>query len=202
MHQCFRAKRVSECIKLGEEIETPDDEIALILANSYFALGKSFIESGALSSAEKHLKRSLYYCDKTVYDTAAIEATLPLYLSTAFNLQFPLIHFDESEYFKATAKLIDYEFYKYLSADTEYEYTDPIFAMHIKAKSDMKARNYERALVTLLSLESAKPNDTYNALLKFSVYTDIENCYKHLSDYENAYRYSSKRLSLIESFKG
>lgn len=197
----FRHKDFKECITLAQDIETPDDEIALILAKAYFEIGKVRILEGALASAIKTLKISLEYCNKTIYDTTAIEATLPLYLSVAQNLQFPLIHLDENEYFKATAALIDFEFYKYLSVDTEYDYTVEEFATHIKAKALIKQREYEKALPILLSLENSLRKEHYNALLKFSIYTDIENCYKHLSDYENAYRYSSKRLSLIESFK-
>lgn len=197
----YRLRKFNDCVRLASEIEAPDDELALILANSYFEIGKSCILQGSLSSAEKNLRDALLYCEKTIYDTSVIEATLPLYLSVAFNLQFPLIHFDENEYFKVAATITDYELYKYLCADTEYQYTNEVFASHIAAKALIKSRDYEKALKILLTLENANRKDSYNALLKFTVYTDIENCYKHLSDYENAYRYSSKRLSLIESFK-
>lgn len=197
----FRQGKFEDCIRLSREIEKADDEISLILAKSYFEVGKLCIFEGALASAIKNLKTSLEYCNGTIYDTSPIEATLPLYLSVAQNLQFPLIHFDEAEYFKATAELVDYEFFKYLSTDINYEYTDEVFFTHISAKTLMKQREYEKALDILLALENTKRKESYNALLKFSIYTDIENCYKHLSDYENAYRYSSKRLSLIESFK-
>ena len=53
----------------------------------------------------------------------------------------------------------------------------------------------------MLSLIDRAYNGEYNSLLVFNLYKDIEYCYKELLDYENAYKYSTKRLSMIEGFK-
>jgi hypothetical protein len=45
------------------------------------------------------------------------------------------------------------------------------------------------------------PEYPHNAYITFGVYSDLEICYKQLFDFENAYRYTSKRLSLIEGFQ-
>ena len=65
----------------------------------------------------------------------------------------------------------------------------------------MKERDYKSALDIMIKIVDMNISSGYNAYLAFSLYKDIENCYKELYDYENAYRYSTKRLSLIESFK-
>ena len=65
----------------------------------------------------------------------------------------------------------------------------------------MKERNYRDALKLLESIADANIEKSYNAFSVFNVYSDIENCYKQLYDFENAYRYASKKLSLLEGFK-
>ena len=50
------------------------------------------------------------------------------------------------------------------------------------------------------SMYIVKENE-YDAYTVFSIYSDLETCYKQLSDYEKAYLYASKKLSLIEAFK-
>ena len=62
-------------------------------------------------------------------------------------------------------------------------------------------RKYKEAIALLSSIENLRGSGSYNAYVIFGVYTDMENCYKQLADYENAYRYASKRISLIEGFK-
>jgi hypothetical protein len=64
----------------------------------------------------------------------------------------------------------------------------------------MKERDYNAALKLLVKIENEKTPETYNAYVMFGVYSDIENCYKQLYDFENAYRYSTKRISLLEGF--
>jgi hypothetical protein len=65
----------------------------------------------------------------------------------------------------------------------------------------IKERNYHGALSLLKKLESEKTPASYNAYSFFSIYADMETCYRQLADFESAYRYSSKRLSMLEGFK-
>ena len=69
------------------------------------------------------------------------------------------------------------------------------------AKNLIKERKYNEAVKILLEIEQKKGEFEYNAYLMFGVYTDLDNCYRHLFDFENAYRYASKRISLLEGFK-
>ena len=64
----------------------------------------------------------------------------------------------------------------------------------------VKERLYKDALDILTGIEEEKEGYSYNAYFTFCLYTDIETCFKQLYDFESAYRYSSKRISLLESF--
>ena len=124
-----------------------------------------------------------------------------MYLAIIKNLQAPLLEFDISEYQRGLYETFDYEFFKYLTLDYDYQYKNEIFKKHLDAKTLMKERNYRDALKLLESIADANIEKSYNAFSVFNVYSDIENCYKQLYDFENAYRYASKKLSLLEGFK-
>ena len=50
-------------------------------------------------------------------------------------------------------------------------------------------------------IERNEKNKDYNACVLFGVYSDMEIAFKQIGDFENAYRYASKKLSLISAFK-
>ena len=126
-----------------------------------------------------------------------------MYCAIAQNVHSPLLEFDHKSYLDGLYDTFDYEFFKYLTLDFEYSYTKDILKKHIAAKKEMKARDYAAAIKNLTEAADLNFNDkkSYNAFVIFGIYTDLENCYKQLYDFESAYRYSSKRLSLIEGFK-
>ena len=64
----------------------------------------------------------------------------------------------------------------------------------------MKERHYADALSLLLEIENTKSNYERNSYLMFCVYGDMEICYRQLFDFENAYRFATKRISLMEGF--
>ena len=197
----YADERFADCISLIEELTDLDDELCLMLAYSYFNVGRASLFAGALKSAMSQLNSCRRYCGSTIYDTSRLEAVLPIYLAVATNLQSPLLELDRgfmdaNEYFTQ-----DLEFYRYISLDLDYKYTTPLFERHTMAKRLMRERNYVAALDILKKIEAQKSAHSYNSYAFFSVYCDMENCYKYLGDFENAYRYSSKRLSMLEGFK-
>ena len=200
IQKAYKDERYSDCIKLISDLEGCDDELALMLAFSYFEVAKQSLFRGTLLTAHEQLELSKKYCDLTIYDTSRISAVLPIYMAVAKNIQSPLLEFDIKD-LDNSAYIDSYEFYKYISLDTDYKYANPLFAKHMQAKSLIKSRNYKSALKVLIELEDTKRHDTYNAYAYFSIYTDIESCYKQLADFENAYRYSNKRMSMLEGFK-
>lgn len=194
-------KNYNVCINLVLKLEGLDDELAYILSDCYFNLGVNSLKYGSLESSAKYLGLCLNYCERTIYDTKRFRAIAPLYLAIAKNVSAPLLEFEADKYYAYLKEVTDLEFYKYLILDASYPYTRYEFASHIKAKSFIKERKYREAVEILLEIENKKGEFEYNSYLMFGVYTDLDNCYRQLFDFENAYRYASKRISLLEGFK-
>lgn len=197
----YRDKHYQACIEHIDKLGAVDDELAFLLATCYFELGRSAVRGGMIVSARRYLSLSREYCQKTIYDTMRIENLLLMYSALADNIQSPLLEFDIKLFAQNHDIDYDYEFYKYIIMDSTYKHTNPIFAMHVRAKNFITERKYKEAIALLSSIENLRGQGSYNAYVIFGVYTDMENCYKQLGDYENAYRYASKRISLIEGFK-
>ena len=194
-------KNYTVCINLVLKLEGLDDELAYILSDCYFNLGVNSLKYGALDSAGKYLDLCLKYCDKTIYDTRRFRAIVPLYAAIAKNINSPLLEFEDEKYYTYLTEATDFEFYKYLILDFDYPYTKYQFVTHIKAKQYIKERKYQDAVALLLDIESKRNEFEYNSYLMYGVYTDLDSCYRQLFDFENAYRYASKRISLLEGFK-
>jgi tetratricopeptide (TPR) repeat protein len=113
----------------------------------------------------------------------------------------PLFEFDVQKYVGFISGSVDFEFFKYLILDFDYKFTRDEFKYYIEGKKHLKNHLYSEAVKSFLKAIEATKASGYNAYVLFSIYTDIENCYKQLYDFENAYLYSSKRLSLLEGFK-
>ena len=196
----YKAKNYTACIEHITRLPDSDDELEFLLASSYFELGRSLLLRGSIKSAAKNLALAKEHSIKTIYDTEKISSLLPLYTALATNIQAPLLELDVAAYQKNLFDTFDIEFFKYLVHDEDYHYTNDAFAAHIKAKRFIRERKYQDAIVLLKSIEENKAQ-RYNAYVVFGVYADLESCYKQLMDFENAYRYSTKRLSMIEGFK-
>jgi len=197
----YSAKNYSVTIMRVEKLGETDDELAMILADCHMNIGKSSLRDGSLVTAIKHLTAALEYCDKTVYDTGRIKTLSKLYTSVAENIQAPLLELDQTAYLSALTDEYDFEFFKYLTLDFDFAFNDPVYSKHLEAKRLMKEKDYTTAAAILSEIETTKRSGKYNAYAIFSIYSDLELCYKNLFDFENAYKYSSKRFSLLEGFK-
>ena len=195
----LRAKNYKAVIERAEALGGIDDEIAYLLAYSYFKLAENSAKTGSFESAALQLNKFAEYKEKTSYDLSVEASVSTVYSALAKNIHAPLLEFEAAAYEKALGS-IRYEYYKYLLHDFDYPYTTEAYAKHLKAKQLIRERKYADAITLLTQIVDNKSLE-YDAYLIFGVYTDIENCYKQLYDFENAYRYSSKRLSLLEGFK-
>ena len=200
IYKLYESKNFLQCTEKILSLSSIDDELAYLVATSYFYLSKDSTTRGALQSALKYAEKFEFYSTKTKISTEHFRAIIQLYKAIASNIQSPLLEFDEEKYIDGLCSVFDFEIYKYLSQDYSYPFTDQSISNHIKAKQLIKERNYSEA-ITLLSLAIESGRNNYNTFIMFGIYADLEYCYKQLYDFEKAYLYSSKRLSMLEGFK-
>ena len=196
----FADKRFEECLSLVERIGVMDDELAYVSAYSNFELGVFMANNGFFARAEQYLTAAEKYARDTVYDTRAIECRIPLYMAFVKNVNAPLLDFDIEAFERSAASALDLEFFKYVCNDLEYPYKDERFKKHVAAKLKIKERKYYDAINILLELAESKSRFEYNAYFMYGVYSDLDKCYKQITDFENAYKYSEKRISMLEGF--
>lgn len=201
IYDAYSKKDFLFCVNKISEFSSIDDELAFLLASSYFELAKKSLLKGALQTAVKYIDLSLSNCEKTVLYTRNIEAVAPMYRAIAINVQAPLLEFDSKSYTDDLISVFDYDIFKYINYDNNHSYKDKCMDLHIKAKQFIKDRDYIRAVDILDEAVKIGFDEEYNAFVMFGIYADLEYCYKQLYDFEKAYQYSSKRLSMIEGFK-
>lgn len=199
--ETFADKKYASCIHSISKLSGVDDELAYMLAVCHFELGRRCALSGSLMTADEHLSKAKEFSKKTVFDTSQIETRMMLYEALVKNIQSPLLELDIPSFDESLDKEGDYELYRYLRADTSYDYKNSIYKRHFTARELMKNRRYADALTILQGIVEEKNADNYNAYVIFGVYTDLEQCSKQLANFETAYTYASKRLSMLEGFK-
>lgn len=195
----FREENYDDCVSEILKLSGVDDELNYILAYCYFHQGRNYLFGGSLLSAEKKLSDALRLAEETPYVASQIVTLSKMYLAVAANIQSPLLELDTASYEADSAKMIDLDFYEYLTMNHKHQYSNDVYSKHLEAKQLIKKYAYGDAIPLLLSVEEMK-NHSYNACVLFGVYSDLEFCYKQVGDFENAYRYSTKRISLISAF--
>ncbi len=201
IYRAYRAKSYTTVLNTIASLPFVDDELGYIGTTCAFLYAKECITKGSLLSALKYLNLSKEYSEKTQLDTSHITSIIPMYLAIVRNVQSPLLEFDPDVLQREIDDITDYEFFKYLTLDSTYKYKTNKYRLHIEAKQLIKERNYRSAVARLEEAVQIIRDEGYDAFLMFGIYADLEQCYKHLFDFENAYLYSSKRMSLIEGFK-
>ena len=195
----FANKDYGGCINAISETDDVDDELGYMLTYSSFYRGRDLLFAGSLVSATEHLERALSLADSSPYVVDEVLALSKLYLAVAKNIQSPLLELDAEAFICETAVIIDLDFFKYVVRDDGYSYKCDIYRKHLDARGLIKRYAYTDAIDLLLQIEAEK-NTNYNAYVMFGVYSDLESCFKQIGDFENAYRYSTKRFSLLSAF--
>jgi len=201
IREALAAKSYKHCIDLCEKLSDTDDELSYIRAICHFELGKKEMQKGSLATASMHFSAYESFSSRTCYDLRTYTNAKNMYVCITKNIQSPLLEFDSNLFYISNDDATDFEFYKYFIHDYEYPFKNQTFARHAKAKRDINDRAYREAISTLLEIENDKNKNNYHVYILFGVYSDLEQCYKQLFDFENAYRYASKKLSLFEGFK-
>ena len=201
IERMYRSGSYENVAYLIENIRQKSDYICFLGAVCSYNVAREKVRGGSLATARKWLDKATYYATITSIDTTLLEAKYSLLYSILENIQSPKLNFNQQEYERKINEVVDEEFYHYYLGDLEYDYQDPIIRLHIEAKNYIKTRNYPQAIRTLTEAEEKKTQENYDAFVFFGIYTDLENCYKELFDFEKAYRYATKKISLMEYFK-
>lgn len=199
----YQRGNYKEVIRLYErDLGTFDDEIAYMLADACLHCGEELLHKGKMHSAEKTVKDGLAFLESTVYASAHLKASLSLLAAILSSIQSPKYEVARLPYasFKQEAMLED--LYRYTLENKEpYSYGNELYAEHANAKRMMSEGRYADALRALEALEIKRSEKDFSVFVLFRIYGDLELCHKELRNYEAAYRYSAKRLSLLSAFK-
>ena len=201
VRRAFSAGHYKEAARLiDKHFREPDDEIALILASSCIELAKTALHTGNLDTAAKHVKKAEDAMRQTVLPTKHLAAAASLLRAVIKNVQSPRHEIADADVLCMTDDAAMTDLFYYLTENVELT-SDKLRNTHLVARRALRDRDYRTALKLLHELEEHRTEKEMGAFLLFRVYTDLEQCYRETSDYETAYRYASKRISMLAAFK-
>ncbi len=198
----FQSGNYKEVLRLYErDLKETDDEIALLLAEAATGYAMQLLHMGKLISAEKYASKAKEFCESTIYETCHIKATLSLVSAIANNVQAPKYEVSSSAFVEWKEKAVFEDLYHYAAEDLTHTFKNTHYAAHAEAKRLMAKGNKADAIKALEAIEEKKAEKGFSVFVLFRVYTDLELCHKDLYNYEAAYRYSTKRMSLLSAFR-
>ena len=187
----------------GDMKDEEDDELAYVIAVSAAECAKDALHRGALKTAGEHLTLAKEMAKRSIYSDTRLGAVITLLEATIANIQMPKFALAASEYKALSVSATWGELYRYLTDDIAgAPFTDPHFAAHAAAKALLTSGKHKEALAALEAIEAERATPGFSVLVLFRLYGDIEACHKELRNFEEAYRYASKRLSLLAAFRG
>lgn len=202
LRELFAKGDYEECYAYFKKhaVET-DDEVAFILTYCALHAARRYVRSGNLDSALREIEAARRFADATVYPTDAPRAELCLLYAVASNVHGPLFSLDEASYNALKENAVAYEFYQYLKENLDFSYQNQLYSMHLRARQHMKNGDFRKALSVLAELEERKSAPEMTAFILYRINSDAEICHKELRDFESAYRYSTRRMALVSSFR-
>ena len=202
MHDLFAKGEYEECYAYWKKhTSETDDEVALLLTYCALHMARKYVRSGNLDSALREINAANAFADATVYPTNAPRAELCLLKAIATNVHGPTFELDEASYLALQEHAVAHELYQYLKENRDFPYKNTIYAIHLGARECMREGNFRKALLLLGELENRKSDPDMTAFLLFRIDTDAETCHKELRNFESAYRYSTRRLAILSSFR-
>ena len=201
LQDLFQKEKYRECLERATAFfgEENDSETAFLRAQAACREARAELHSGAMMQALALTEQVFRFSEQTVYDTAHLRATAMLYEAISRNPQSPKLELNDSLYIKEADRSAENELYHYLADDMQYAYESVAIQTHIKAKKLMQSGRFDEAYRHMEKLTEQKENES--SFVLFRMYGDMEVCARNRRDFENAYRLSTKRLSLLSAFK-
>lgn len=202
IRKLYLAGEYGACFHLCEGLPGElDDEITLLLAHCALGEGRRAFYRGNMETALVYFADALEYAEKTTYPAEDVKASASLFSALSGNVASPRRDFNEAFYREHADRATESELYAYVTDKADYPYSDPLLAEHQAARRLMKERRYREALPRLMALEEHKGEDGVSAYFLFRLYSDMEICYREEQDFERAYKYSTKRITLLSAFQ-
>ena len=198
----LRNDRYEDAIVLAERIPDVGDDpiLSALLASLHLVAAEKCVAGGSVHYAKAHLERVDFYRAHTPWDTSHIGARAVLCSALVSDPLTPKYALDGERYLSDAAAATDAELYHYISDDWNYPYITRVYALHTEAKHLMKEYRYPEALARMESAIENKQSQDISVLVLYRIYSDMEICYRERKDYENAYRYATKKTALLTSF--
>lgn len=197
----FSKGHFKECARLcNKYFSEPDDEIYLLLAHASLEEAKQAVHAGNLDTAAEKLEKVRDFAEKTVYKTKDLLACVTLLNAIVTNVQSPRYELDDALYSSLANDTAMADFFYYLTENAAL-CRNELYSEHLRARQALHKRDFRTALPILQKLEEKRTEASMGAVLLFRIYSDLEQCYRDTSDYEAAYRYAGKRISMLSAFK-
>ena len=207
--QAFMAEDFRICRDMCMRAQSAlDDEIQMILAECNLSVGIEEFGNGNLRVACMYLDAALESCEKTLYRTDLIVATVGMYFRymRRFSATLSSNVIDEEEvniYPSLTDAFCRYAYAtEQMERDAAMGMVDTVarrgtpYALHLEAKLQMREKQYRQAyeyLHRILLHESpvAEP-------MLYFIFCDLEICCREIEDFKGAYEYSMNKIELLQ----
>lgn len=203
MRAAYASGRYADCMTLVGRIppEGIADEVAYLAAAASLGLAERSMREGNLKKIPEYVEDVRSFAEKTVLPTDWMFARAELCRAIAKSPESPRWEVRREEYLARAEKAIGYNSYLYLTDEEGISCNREAIKLHREARSLVTSRRYREALTVLLALEERKSTGELDPYFLYRVYSDTETCYRELGDFEMAYRYSTKRVSLLREFR-
>ena len=197
LRHAYRTHRYSDCVTICRRLpeEAILNEVALV------GRAERAVNEGNLSLIPHIVSEVEYAASRTVLPTEHLLARAELCRAIAVNPRSPKWEIGTDRYCRLANDAVGLEQFRYLSESDSFPIYDENLREHITARIHLSAGRYREALDVLTGIEERKSTGEIGSFLLFRIYTDMEVCYREIGDFENAYRYSTKRLSLFSAFR-
>ena len=218
IRKAYADKRFELCRDICiSEFEEFDDELELILTDCCLGVAEESIRNGELHKACDLLDEAVMHSERTMFNTTTQENSISILFGLLKDIS-PALDSNETDtvlsedmlhpaifgnilckYITVLLRAENYDvFLDDLSRIEEEELSeaDKLLVLHLKARSQILAEEYEEALKTL---HSVIDSDTVpQRLLLYLSCADMEICCRETGDYKGAYEFSQNKLDLLE----
>ncbi|MBR3894565.1 MAG: helix-turn-helix transcriptional regulator [Clostridia bacterium] len=187
----------------------PDDEISLLLAECDAGIAAEEFWHGRLRSSCRFFDEALSYAEKTVYQTAHVEAQVRVFFRYMRRISATLysdILDEEKELpvqavspFASYVETLEALDDGMLGAAEDFLRTvepEGFFAHHVHVRLLMENQAFSEAKSELLELLNAE--EPLNEISLYTVLCELEICCRETDDYKGAYNYSAEKIQLLE----